>query len=378
MEEKHFVGAMLDAADGNLDPAGTTHAYAKSARIAGAEIYLQTRVTELKPRPDGSWDVITDKGSIQAEHVVNCGGLWAREIGRMVGLELPVLAMEHMYLVTDEMPEVVAFNKERGHELPHAIDFKAEIYMRQERSGMVLGTYEKACVPWQPRETPWEFRHRAAAARSRPHRAVARARLQAFPRHGQGRHQADHQRALHLLARRQSAGRPGPGPEELLVRLRGHGGLQPGRRRRPRAVAMDGQRRSGLRRLGHGHRPLRRMGDPQLHQREGARELFPPLLDPLPQRGAAGGPPAADHLALRHDDRPGRGHGRQLGPGDAALVRAQGRRAQGHRLLPPLQRFRPCEGGSAWACATASASPRSPTSPSTNSPARAPRPSSRG
>ena len=157
MEEKHFVGAMLDAADGNLDPAGTTHAYAKSARINGAEIYLQTRVTELKPRPDGSWDVITDKGSLQAEHVVNCGGLWAREIGRMVGLELPVLAMEHMYLVTDEMPEVVAFNKERGHELPHAIDFKAEIYMRQERSGMVLGTYEKACVPWQPRETPWSF-----------------------------------------------------------------------------------------------------------------------------------------------------------------------------------------------------------------------------
>jgi dimethylglycine dehydrogenase len=62
-----------------------------------------------------------------------------------------------MYLVTDEMPEVVAFNKERGHELPHAIDFKAEIYMRQERSGMVLGTYEKACVPWQPRTTPWDF-----------------------------------------------------------------------------------------------------------------------------------------------------------------------------------------------------------------------------
>ena len=99
------------------------------------------------------------------------------------------------------------------------------------------------------------------------------------------------------------------------------------------------ERRSGLRRLGHGHRPLRRMGDAQLHQREGARELFPPLLHPLPQRGAAGRPAAADHLALRPDDRPGRGHGRQLGAGDAALVRAQGRRAQGHRLLPPLQRL---------------------------------------
>jgi dimethylglycine dehydrogenase len=127
MEAKYFVGAMLDKADGNLDPSGTTHAYAKSARINGAEIYLKTRVKELRPRKDGSWDVITEQGNIRAEHVVNCGGLWAREIGRMVGLELPVLAMEHMYLVTDEMPEVVAFNKERGHELPHAIDFKAEI-----------------------------------------------------------------------------------------------------------------------------------------------------------------------------------------------------------------------------------------------------------
>jgi dimethylglycine dehydrogenase len=157
LEEQYFAGAMLDAADGNLDPSGTTQAYAKAARIGGAEIYLKTRVTAIALRPDGTWDVVTEQGTINTEHVVNAGGLWAREVGRMVGLELPVLAMEHMYLVTDEMPEVVAFNKERGHELPHAIDFKAEIYMRQERTGMVLGTYEKACVPWQPRTTPWDF-----------------------------------------------------------------------------------------------------------------------------------------------------------------------------------------------------------------------------
>jgi dimethylglycine dehydrogenase len=157
LEKRYFVGAMLDAADGNLDPEGTTHAYAKSARINGAEIYQGTRVTELKHRNDGSWDVVTDKGSIHAEHVVNCGGLWAREVGRMAGIELPVLAMEHMYLVTEEIPEVVAYNKERGREVPHIIDFKAEIYMRQERTGLVLGTYEKACVPWHTRQTPWEF-----------------------------------------------------------------------------------------------------------------------------------------------------------------------------------------------------------------------------
>lgn len=157
IEEKYFVGALLDAADGNLDPSGTTHAYARAARIGGAEIYLKTRVTALVRRPNGSWDVVTPAGTINAEHVVNAGGLWAREVGRMVGIELPVLAMEHMYLVTDDMPEVIEFNRERGHELPHAIDFKAEIYMRQERKGMVLGTYERKCVPWSPRNTPWDF-----------------------------------------------------------------------------------------------------------------------------------------------------------------------------------------------------------------------------
>jgi len=157
IEEKYFVGAMLDAADGNLDPYGTTHAYAKAAKLAGAEIYLKTPVTALARRSNGTWDVVTTEGTLNAEHVVNAGGLWAREVGRMVGIELPVLAMEHMYLVTDDMPEVIEFNRERGHELPHAIDFKAEIYMRQERKGMVLGTYERACVPWSPKTTPWDF-----------------------------------------------------------------------------------------------------------------------------------------------------------------------------------------------------------------------------
>ena len=156
-DETQFYGAMLDAADGNLDPEGTTHAYAKSARIGGAEIYQGTRVKELNHRADGSWDVITDKGNIHAEHVVNCGGLWAREVGRMVGIELPVLAMEHMYLVTDDVPEVIDYNKTHGKEVSHIIDFKSEIYMRQERSGLVLGTYEQDCRPWQPKQTPWEF-----------------------------------------------------------------------------------------------------------------------------------------------------------------------------------------------------------------------------
>ncbi|NIA67437.1 FAD-dependent oxidoreductase [Pelagibius litoralis] len=155
LNEKCFVGALYDPLEGHIDPSGVTHAYAKSARIGGAEIERFTRVTDLQPRPDGGWDVITDKGNIQAEHVVNAGGLWAREVGRMVGLELPILAMEHQYLVTDEMPEVAS----RETELPHCIDFGGEIYMRQERGGLVMGTYEQGGVPWSEKQTPWNFGH---------------------------------------------------------------------------------------------------------------------------------------------------------------------------------------------------------------------------
>ena len=159
IDETKFVGAMWDPVEGHLDPSGTTHAYAKAARINGAEIVLRNRVMEIARCPDGKWDVVTGQGTITTEHVVNAGGLWAREVGRMVGLELPVLAMEHMYILTDDMPEVAAINAETGKEIVGCIDFGGEIYTRQERGGMLLGTYERACRPWQPKQTPWDFGH---------------------------------------------------------------------------------------------------------------------------------------------------------------------------------------------------------------------------
>ncbi|MEP6566258.1 MAG: FAD-dependent oxidoreductase, partial [Mesorhizobium sp.] len=159
MDETNFVGAMWDPVEGHLDPSGTTHAYAKAAKKLGAEIVLRNRVVELTQEVDGTWNVVTEQGTVKAEHVVNCGGLWAREIGRMVGVELPVLAMEHMYLLTEPMPEVEEFNKSTGREMIGVLDFKGEIYTRQERNGILLGTYEKACKPWSPVNTPWDFGH---------------------------------------------------------------------------------------------------------------------------------------------------------------------------------------------------------------------------
>ena len=152
LDEKRFMAAIYDPIEGHVDPYGVTHAYAKAAQLGGAEIVRQTRVVDTKPRVDGSWDVITDHGNVHAEHVVNAGGLWAREVGRFVGLELPILAMEHQYLITDDLPELKGQK-----ELMHVIDFEGEIYMRQERGGMLLGTYERNGVPWSPRVTPWDF-----------------------------------------------------------------------------------------------------------------------------------------------------------------------------------------------------------------------------
>ena len=118
-----------------------------------------SRLKRLVSRPIGQWVVTTNKGVIIAEHVVNAAGLWAREVGRMVGLELPVLAMEHMYLLTEDMPEVAEINQKTGAEVLHAVDFDGEIYLRQERGGMLMGTYERACKPWSETETPWDFGH---------------------------------------------------------------------------------------------------------------------------------------------------------------------------------------------------------------------------
>ncbi|MBV8975639.1 MAG: GcvT family protein [Sinobacteraceae bacterium] len=83
---------------------------------------------------------------------MNAAGLWARDVGRMVGLELPVLAMQHQYLITEDLPELKGQK-----ELLTAIDFEGEIYTRQERGGVLLGTYERAGVPWSPVTTPWDF-----------------------------------------------------------------------------------------------------------------------------------------------------------------------------------------------------------------------------
>jgi len=153
MDTRGVYGAIFDPMEGHLDPSGTTHAYAKAARLNGAEIYRNTRVLELKRTPRGTWLVVTEQGNIEAEHVVNAGGLWAREVGHLVGVELPLIPMEHHYLITEGVPEL----RDATRELATVVDLDGEMYMRQERKGILLGVYETPSKAWAVDGTSWDY-----------------------------------------------------------------------------------------------------------------------------------------------------------------------------------------------------------------------------
>ncbi len=151
-----IIGGLYDPLDGHLDPSGTTHAYARAAKMGGATIETHTMVRETNQRADGTWDVVTDKGTVHAEHIVNAGGLWAREVGAMAGVYFPLHPMEHQYLVTEDVPMIVEMAKD-GIEHPHVMDPAGESYLRQEGKGLCIGFYEQKCRPWAVNGTSWDF-----------------------------------------------------------------------------------------------------------------------------------------------------------------------------------------------------------------------------
>jgi dimethylglycine dehydrogenase len=149
----NLQGGLYDQHEGYMDPHGTTHAYAGAARKRGAEIVLRNRVVELRQKPDGLWSVVTEKGTITAEHVINAAGLWARRVGQMVGLNLPVVPMQHHYLITEDVPEIVAMNRE----IAAITDLEGFTYLQQERKGVLLGVYERDPRHWSTDGAAWDF-----------------------------------------------------------------------------------------------------------------------------------------------------------------------------------------------------------------------------
>ena len=153
MDTSKVIGGLFDGNEGHIDPYGSTQAMAIAARKAGAEIYLNTKVEDLVQGADATWTVVTDQGNIQCEHVINAAGLWAREVGAMAGVHVPIMPMEHHYILTEPIRELAAFDGE----LPLVLDLDGEMYLRQEQQGVLLGVYEKDSTPWSVAGTPWDF-----------------------------------------------------------------------------------------------------------------------------------------------------------------------------------------------------------------------------
>jgi dimethylglycine dehydrogenase len=155
LETHDLSGALFDPNDGDIDPAQLTQALAKGARNMGARIERFCPVTAVRREGD-DWVIITEKGEIRCEYVVNAAGYYAREVGRMFGREVPMMVMSHQYMLFDTVPEVAARSAETGQKLPLLRDVDSSYYLRQEKNGFNLGPYERNCkAHWVSKDDPF-------------------------------------------------------------------------------------------------------------------------------------------------------------------------------------------------------------------------------
>ncbi len=137
-----LVGAIVHPDDGYIQPSDLTFALAKGARALGAEIHTKTAATAIT-RKNGEWIVTTNKGEIVCEHIVSASGNFARQTGKMVGLDVPVVPVQHQYIVTGEIPELMERREKRLPEMGVLRESDGSWYLREERGGLILGPYEK-------------------------------------------------------------------------------------------------------------------------------------------------------------------------------------------------------------------------------------------
>ncbi len=312
-----LLGGLFDPHEGAVDPHGTTHAFAIAARKRGADVILRNRVTGLRPHADG-WLVETEQGTVVAQHVVNAGGLWARRVGRMVGVDLPLTPMQHHYLITEDLPELLA----RPDEMPCVTDLEGFTYLQQERKGVILGVYERNPRHWQTEGAEWDYGMELLPEdidRISPELLIGFSRFPTLRARG---HPQVGQRRVHVHARRQSAGRPGAGLAQFLGRVRLHGRILAGRRNRQGAVGLDRRGRPGHRHLRHGRRPLRQVRSRRpLPARHHGAVLRAAFRHRLSQRRVAGGPAPEDDAELRGAAGARRALRRGLGHGVTAVFR---------------------------------------------------------
>ncbi|MGC3938770.1 GcvT family protein [Roseobacter sp. EG26] len=152
MSGEGLLGGMWADREGYIDTTGTVHAYAGAAKKRGADVIEHNRVMELNQTLEG-WEVVTEKGTVSCEHVVNAAGLWAKQVGRMAGVELPVSPLNHHYLISDTIPQL----EEIDFEVPMTVDLEGFTYLRQDQKGVLLGIYEINHQHWMMDGAPWEY-----------------------------------------------------------------------------------------------------------------------------------------------------------------------------------------------------------------------------
>ncbi|MEM1274150.1 MAG: FAD-dependent oxidoreductase [Pseudomonadota bacterium] len=152
MSTDGLLGGMWADREGYIDTTGTVHAYAVAAKKRGASYFEHTKVEALEQTAEG-WVVKTDKGDVRCEHVVNAGGLWAKQVGRMAGIELPVSPLKHHYLISDTIPQL----EEVDFEMPMTVDLEGFTYLRQDQKGVLLGIYEIDHEHWAMDGAPWDY-----------------------------------------------------------------------------------------------------------------------------------------------------------------------------------------------------------------------------
>jgi dimethylglycine dehydrogenase len=178
-----IIGAIQHPEDGYIQPADLTQALARGARDRGAEINRHTTVTAIARLPNGEWKVSTDKGEVVCEHVVSATGNFARQIGRMVGINVPVIPVEHQYIVTEAHPEIVKRKAQGLPEMGVLRESDSAWYMREEAGGLLLGPYEKgapACYVDGPSSDSEYELFPEDLDRLAPHIETAIARVPAF------------------------------------------------------------------------------------------------------------------------------------------------------------------------------------------------------
>jgi dimethylglycine dehydrogenase len=141
-ETPAIIGALYHPDDGHIAPADLTMALRKGARAGGAQIYEQTEARTIERTPGGEWRVHTSQGEITAQHLVLATGNYARQTGRLLGLNVPAIPVEHQYIVYDESPQLKAYRQGGGRELAVLRESDKSYYLREERMGWILGPYE--------------------------------------------------------------------------------------------------------------------------------------------------------------------------------------------------------------------------------------------